>query len=1172
MSDGRTPSSILKKRQAQEQHQRRRSLRAAKGRRVSFAPDEDLETMHLFKRDGDSPLPPQDTQPLAELVQNSMHHSGQQLHSELMPSMWTDKQHTLDQRLSGTEPPHPTDHYMLSPGMSPMSMDLTNDTLQQQVAAPFGSNENDSFTFSNYGALGSDMGVAAGGGLIGGFGAVKDGTQNITDKVPGLSTLVEEDEEQLYETSSEGVAMELTGNTDVEQLTSPGKTRTSKGRRHSSGTTPTATPPAAEPEAQPMMTPLSDKPASKLGLAPSMDPTPSPLKRITRSMSSSSPLLLSPLANLTEGLMGAGDGVTPDDEAGPGRSRRGTRPSHVRAAEQQSKWGFVPGEEDTLNLDMKQPGAGGLGDATLHHVYSDSAGTGDFSRAVRQGQLQQLPGGGRRRSSINRFPRHSLATEVIPEEAVTPEPKEQDAAAVAAAAVADPMPVALEMTEDMAISPDCTPAAKHGLQQHHIMQLPETPADAGCAMGDVDGLTTNLLLDDRNVVDACWGHLPPARASSGTGRGSVGSNVPTLHNLRAGANTTQLLGDSGHNRGDAHSLFPGAFAAGKAAGVHHGRGYHGGPDSGTSAGAIAGGGVVEECTTKLLADSTAAQLGSEPTLELAGAAAHGSQVNALEDATLDDFGALSLTNSAGVPGSVARTPGGSVRQAQPIAFTDFCQIVDMQFLTHIRRGTSISVMDFQPSTVPEELAGALQLLAVTSSEVAVLEGAMHQLQAELANKRREAYELEDRLSLHNPPVFATVQTARHTQLEQAKHCLVLLKKSCRALTAASWKELRIAMEAELADRLGQQQADLQEQLAFVQAKLQKAQQQREYAKSFHTDVLRKLAAEEAAQQEAAAEQRRLASLRTRLAELQSLNADRQRRAEQLQAQVAAANARHSELQSQSSALQARRDQLAAQVAANTSPAVSRQTKARLAAAQYKLELAKHLQGWHLTALSEQEWLVNFRNVVGLRLSLPLGSATASGQLVMLGAEAAPLPYSSNSMARDLLQALVTTLKPSCSFQVPKGLLSLAFTQAEFSVARALELAEHCINVFVAQPLLTAVDVLCDSSCLGPDTESCQQQSSQGGWLSLVMVEPEQQLKARVLLSLPGLLAAAQPAGISSRVDVLVCPELEAREKLQQQLSSAVTSVLVQSALCGSMNMLDRVCQEMSTLLQQRHAG
>jgi hypothetical protein len=148
-----------------------------------------------------------------------MHPSGQQLHSDLMPNMWTDKQHALDPRLSGLEQQHNTDHYLLSPGMSPMSMDLTNDTLQQQMAAPFGGNENESFTFSNYGTLGAAVGVAAGNGLSSGSGAGKDGTQNITDKVPGLSTLVEEDEEQLYDTSSEGVAMELTGNTDVQQVT-----------------------------------------------------------------------------------------------------------------------------------------------------------------------------------------------------------------------------------------------------------------------------------------------------------------------------------------------------------------------------------------------------------------------------------------------------------------------------------------------------------------------------------------------------------------------------------------------------------------------------------------------------------------------------------------------------------------------------------------------------------------------------------------------------------------------------------------------------------------------------------------------------------------------------------------------------------------------------------------
>jgi hypothetical protein len=55
-----------------------------------------------------------------------------------------------------------------------------------------------------------------------------------------------------------------------------------------------------------------------------------------------------------------------------------------------------------------------------------------------------------------------------------------------------------------------------------------------------------------------------------------------------------------------------------------------------------------------------------------------------------------------------------VRTAQPITFSDFCQVADMQFLTHIRRGTSISVADFAPSSMPQDLSKALELLSVTS--------------------------------------------------------------------------------------------------------------------------------------------------------------------------------------------------------------------------------------------------------------------------------------------------------------------------------------------------------------------------------------------------------------------------------------------------------------------------
>lgn len=60
------------------------------------------------------------------------------------------------------------------------------------------------------------------------------------------------------------------------------------------------------------------------------------------------------------------------------------------------------------------------------------------------------------------------------------------------------------------------------------------------------------------------------------------------------------------------------------------------------------------------------------------------------------------------------------------------------------------------------------------------------------------------------------QTARRTELEGMKHALVVRKKCCRAQTGSAWKQLRAGMERALAARLADQQAQLDEELAFVQ--------------------------------------------------------------------------------------------------------------------------------------------------------------------------------------------------------------------------------------------------------------------------------------------------------------------------------------------------------------------
>lgn len=177
-------------------------------------------------------------------------------------------------------------------------------------------------------------------------------------------------------------------------------------------------------------------------------------------------------------------------------------------------------------------GAGGLGDATLHHVYSESAGTGDITRAVRQGQIESQAataaaapagrGNNRRRSSIGRH-RPSFAAEPIPEEASTP----ASVLALASAAPRVAGHAAEDTTEDMAASPHHTA----GLVHHNQQPEQETPVGegGGAAAQDADGLTTNLLLDDR--IAGGWGHVIGARAPGTTGRGSVGSNVLTMHGL-----------------------------------------------------------------------------------------------------------------------------------------------------------------------------------------------------------------------------------------------------------------------------------------------------------------------------------------------------------------------------------------------------------------------------------------------------------------------------------------------------------------------------------------------------------------------------------------------------------------------------------------------------------------
>lgn len=92
------------------------------------------------------------------------------------------------------------------------------------------------------------------------------------------------------------------------------------------------------------------------------------------------------------------------------------------------------------------------------------------------------------------------------------------------------------------------------------------------------------------------------------------------------------------------------------------------------------------------------------------------------------------------------------------------------------------------------------------------------------------------------------------------------------------------------------------------------------------------------------------------------------------------------------------------------------------------------------------------------------------------------------------------MQPTYNFEVPKALLPLAFARAEVALGLAVQLAEQCRDLFMLQPLLTAVDVV-SAEAAGHGRDA--------GCLSLTFIEADKQVKVKVLLCLDGLLANPQ---------------------------------------------------------------
>ncbi len=85
------------------------------------------------------------------------------------------------------------------------------------------------------------------------------------------------------------------------------------------------------------------------------------------------------------------------------------------------------------------------------------------------------------------------------------------------------------------------------------------------------------------------------------------------------------------------------------------------------------------------------------------------------------------------------------------------QAVDVQFLDHMRRGTSISMADLASDPPPATLRDAYALLTVTNPSIVLVESDIKTLQEEVKRRKLELAEAEAKLSEYNPPVFRAAQ-------------------------------------------------------------------------------------------------------------------------------------------------------------------------------------------------------------------------------------------------------------------------------------------------------------------------------------------------------------------------------------------------------------------------------
>ncbi|KAJ9519027.1 hypothetical protein QJQ45_026294 [Haematococcus lacustris] len=325
-------------------------------------------------------------------------------------------------------------------------------------------------------------------------------------------------------------------------------------------------------------------------------------------------------------------------------------------------------------------------------------------------------------------------------------------------------------------------------------------------------------------------------------------------------------------------------------------------------------------------------------------------------------------SQAGEAASQAAVAEGPKRRAAPpITFQDFLGLVEVRFLDDMRRRTSL-LQPFEAGGLaiaaslssqeahPTSLADALEQVHLVGVRGTCQQACIQELAERVEGLQAAIQAGEATLAQDNPAIFSAVQTADPEELELIRDQVKLLKRVCRHRTMLAWKQARIHQEQALAERCRDALAALEQEVPLAKRALDSALALEKEASAVHSEVVA-LASQEASGAKAAqVAMEREAAAAARLAEVAAANAARQAQLTEAQREQQATQARYEEALQQHATLAKRLQHLKNKTLAASSTEAASQPPAtpasqRLTRCSAHLDVLMSLQGLALDVRS-----------------------------------------------------------------------------------------------------------------------------------------------------------------------------------------------------------------------------